>query len=105
MDAGSGKHAMATGLTIKFNTGLNPALATNPNLYQVRTMKGKKLVKLKKKGGITYNASTETLTLNFAKKTAVGSGFMVVLSPGAVVAADGQVMSSNTIVVAPSTSA
>ena len=45
--------------------------------------------KLKKKG-ISYNAATQTLTLNFAQKTAVGKGFDVVVLTGGIVGADGQ---------------
>jgi uncharacterized delta-60 repeat protein len=96
---GMGKNSRATGLTVGFNTGIDPVLATNVNIYQVKTVKGNKVVKLRKKSPITYDASSQTLTIHFASKTAVGKGFQVVLSPGAIVAADGQVLSTNTIVV------
>ena len=91
---GTGKKAKATGVTITFNTGVNPTLATNVKAYMVRPMKGKKVIKLKKKSGISYNAATRTLTFNFAAKTAVGKGFRVIIAPGGIVGADGQVLNN-----------
>ena len=46
---GTGKKAKATGVTITFNTGINPGLASNVKVYLVRPMKNKKAIKLKKK--------------------------------------------------------
>src|SRR5262249_37743534 len=66
---GTGKKAKATGVTITFNTAVNPNLLTSPTIYQVRPNGKKKVIKLKKKG-VSYNAATQTLTLNFASKTA-----------------------------------
>ena len=88
---GTGKKAKATGVTLTFNTAINPALISNLTAFTVRPMKGKKAIKIKK-GGIVYNAATQTLTLNFAKKTKVGKGFQVLIMPGGIVAADGQVL-------------
>jgi uncharacterized delta-60 repeat protein len=100
---GTGKNAKATGVTITFNTAVNPTLLTDPSLYAVRTVKGRKVIKLKKRGGVSYNAATQTLTLNFAGKTAVGSGFQVVVTSGGIVGADGQVLSTTPIVITPTT--
>ncbi len=86
---GTGKKAKATGVTITFNTGINPTLASNVKVYLVRPMKSKKAIKLKK-NGIIYDATKQTLTFNFASKMAVGKGFLVVITPGGIVGADGQ---------------
>jgi uncharacterized delta-60 repeat protein len=99
---GTGKKAKATGVTITFNTAVNPNLLTNPSIYQVRPHGKKTLIKLKKKG-VSYNAATQTLTLNFAQKTAIGKGFDVVVLTGGIVGADGQVLPSTPIFIAPST--
>ncbi len=104
---GTGKKAKATGVTLTFNTAINPTLASNIVAYLVRPMKGKKAIKLKKKGGIVYNPTTQTLTLNFASKTAVGKGFQVIITPGGIVAADGQILfngAATPILIAPTTS-
>ncbi len=103
---GTGKKAKATGVTLTFNTAINPTLASNIASYLVRPMKGNKAIKLKKKGGIVYNPTTQTLTLNFASKTAVGKGFRVVITPGGIVAADGQILFNGAaipILIAPTT--
>jgi uncharacterized delta-60 repeat protein len=100
---GTGTKAKATGVTITFNTAVNPTLSSNVSVYVVRTVKGRKVVKIKKKGGIVYNAATRTLTLSFAAKTAIGKGFTVVITPGGIVGADGEVLSNNTITITPST--
>ena len=98
---GTGKKAKATGGTITFNTAVNPNLLTSPTIYQVRPNGKKKVIKLKKKG-VSYNAATQTLTLNFASKTAVGKGFQIVLLTGGIIGADGQVLPSTPIIM-PST--
>ena len=69
-------------MTITFNTAVNPTLLTESSLYTVRAAKGRKVIKLKKRGGVSYNAATQTLTLNFAGKTAIGTGFQVVITDG-----------------------
>jgi hypothetical protein len=89
---GTGKKAKATGVTLTLNTAINPTLAANITAYLVRPMKGKKAIKLKKKGAIVYNPTTQTLTLNFAAKTAIGKGFQVIITPGGLVAADGEIL-------------
>jgi uncharacterized delta-60 repeat protein len=98
---GTGKKAKATGVTIRFNTAVNPNLLTSPSIYQVRPHGKKTLIKLKKKG-ISYNAATQTLTLTFASKTAIGKGFDVVVVTGGIIGADGQVLPSTPIVITPS---
>jgi uncharacterized delta-60 repeat protein len=99
--AGSGKKARATGVTITFNTAVNPALLTDPSLWLVRAVKGRRHIKIKKKGGVSYNGATDTFTLDFARKTALGSGFVVVITARGIVGADGQVLSSTPIVISP----
>jgi uncharacterized delta-60 repeat protein len=100
---GTGKKAKASGVTITFNTAVNPNLLTNPSLYQVRAVKGRKLIPLKKRGGVAYNPTTQTLTLSFAGKLAVGSGFQVVVTTGGIVGADGQILPATPIVITPTT--
>lgn len=100
---GSGKKAKASGVTITFNTAVNPALLTNPNLYQVRALKGHRLIKIRKRGGVIYDAATQTLTLNFAGKTALGKGFQVTVLTGGIVGADGQVLPATPILIMPPT--
>ncbi len=100
---GTGKKAKASGVTITFNTAINPTLASNVVAYLIRPMKGKKAIKIRKKGGISYNAATQTLTINFAAKMAVGKGFIVTVMPGGIVAADGQVLANLIIPIAPAT--
>jgi uncharacterized delta-60 repeat protein len=99
---GNGKNAKASGVAMTFNTAVNPTILTDPNLYQVRAVKGKKIIKLKKKG-VVYNAATQTLTLSFAGKTAIGKGFQVVVTTGGIVGADGQVLPSTPIIILPPT--
>ncbi len=100
---GTRKKIKATGVTVTFNTPVIPALLTDPRFYQVRATKGKRIVELKKKGGIAYDAPTQTLTLRFARKTAVGAGFRLVVSSGGIVAMDGQVLSTTPITIEPTT--
>jgi uncharacterized delta-60 repeat protein len=94
---GTGKKAKASGVTLTLNTAINPALISNLTAFTVRPMKGKKAIKIKK-GGIVYNAATQTLTITFAKKTKVGPGFQVLIMPGGVVAADGQILFNGAVV-------
>jgi uncharacterized delta-60 repeat protein len=96
---GTGKKASATGVSLTFNTAINPALASNVKVYVVRAGKGKKLFKIKK---LAYNPANYTLTITFAK-TPVGKGFQVLIAPGGIVGVDGEVLNNNTIIVAPST--
>ena len=63
---GTGKKARATGVSITFNTAINPALLNNVTSYVIRAVKGRKIIKLRKRGSISYNAATQTLTLTFA---------------------------------------
>jgi uncharacterized delta-60 repeat protein len=100
---GTGKKAKATGVTIRFNTAVNPNLLTSPTIYQVRPNGKKKVLKLKKKGGVAYNAATQTLSLTLASKTAIGKGFQVVVITSGIVGADGQVLPSTPIIITPST--
>ncbi len=95
---GTGKRAKATGVTITFNTTVNPTVATNVTAYLVRPAKGKKAIKLRKKGGISYNAATDTLTIRFAAKTAIGKGFRVLITPGGIVGADGEILFNGAVV-------
>jgi uncharacterized delta-60 repeat protein len=94
---GTGKNAKASGVTIAFNTAINPVLLSNLTAFTVRPMKGKKAIKIKK-GGLVYNAATQTLTINFATKMKVGKGFQVLIMAGGVVAADGQVLFNGAVV-------
>ena len=103
---GTGKKAKATGVTITFNTAVNPTLALNVASYVVRLGKGKKAVKIRKKGGISYNATTQTLTINFATKMAFKKGFVVLITPGGIVGADGELLFNGAvtpIVISPPT--
>jgi uncharacterized delta-60 repeat protein len=95
---GTGKRAKATGVTITFNTDVNSTLATNASSFVVRAVKGRRIIRIKKKG-ISYNEATRTLTINFATRNPVGKGFQVVITPGAIVGADAQALSNNTIVI------
>ena len=52
-----------TGITIFFNTAVNPAMAQNVKIYMVRVgTKGKNYIKIKR---ATYNASNNSVTLMF----------------------------------------
>ncbi len=102
LTSGAGKKTKATALTLTFNTGLNETLSKNIKVYVIHNAKGKNNFKIKK-NGITYEAATQTLTIRFANKTAIGKGFQVVLAPGAIIGADGQVLASNTIPVPATT--
>ncbi len=105
MTTGTGKKARASGVTIAFNTAVNSTLASNITAYLVRPIKGKKAIKIKKRG-IIYSAAAHTVTIEFAKKTAVGKGFEVLITPGGIVASDGQVLfdgAATPIVIGPAT--
>ncbi len=84
----TGTNAKATAVTIVFNTAINPILAKNIKVYVLRAGKTKKLVKIK---SVSLDSTGERLTLHFAK-TPVGKGFQVVIVPGGIVAADGNVL-------------
>ncbi len=84
---GTGSKAKASGVTITFNTPVNPTLARNVKVYMLRGGKPKKTLKLK---GPVLDATGRMLTFNFAK-TSVGKGFLLVITPGAIVGADGEV--------------
>ena len=101
--AGSEKKARATGVTITFNTAVNPALLADPGLYQVRAVKGRRHIKIRKKGGVSYNVTTDTLTLDFAGKTAIGSSFEVMITTSAIVGADARSLASTPIIISPTT--
>jgi uncharacterized delta-60 repeat protein len=99
---GTGKNAKATGVTISFNTAINPALVKNVKIFVLRAAKGGKLIKIKR---ISLDSTGQNLTFNFAK-TAVGKGFKLVITPGAIVGADGSVFGGGapvTIVIPPNT--
>ncbi len=99
---GTGRRARATGVTITFSTDVNPTLAANASSYVVRAVKGRRIVRIRKRG-ISYNAATRTLTITFAARNPVGKGFQVVITPGAIVGADALLLSNNTIVISPPT--
>jgi uncharacterized delta-60 repeat protein len=103
LTTGTGKKAKATGVTITFNTAVNPNLLTSPTLYTIRVANKRKLIKLKKRGSVSYNAATQTLTLTFAGKTAIGAGFQVTVMTGGIIAADGQVLPATPILILPLT--
>jgi hypothetical protein len=68
----------------------------------LRAAKGGKLIKIKR---ISLDSTGQNLTFNFAK-TAVGKGFKLVITPGAIVGADGSVFGGGapvTIVIPPNT--
>ena len=99
---GTGKKASATGVTIGFNTAINPTLARNVKIYVLRGGKRKKAIKIK---GIALDSTGRNLTFNFAK-TAVGKGFQIVITSGGIVGADGEVINGGapmTIVIPPTT--
>ncbi|MHB1556492.1 MAG: delta-60 repeat domain-containing protein, partial [Isosphaeraceae bacterium] len=104
---GKGKRVKAAGVTITFNTDVNPILAGNPTAYMVFLGKGKRRIQIRKKGGIRYDASTRTLTLNFIGRAAIKAGFRVMVVPGGIVGADGQVLFDGLptpIIIAPASS-
>ena len=74
---GTGSKAKASGVTITFNTAVNPTLARNVKIYVLRGGKPKKTLKLK---GPVLDATGRMLTFNFAK-TSVGKGFLLVITP------------------------
>lgn len=95
---GTGRKARATGVTITFNTDINPTLAANSSAFVVHPRKGRRAIRMKR-GGVSYNAATRTLTIRFAGRYAVGTGFQVMITPGAIVAVDAQTLGNNTILV------
>ena len=63
---GTGNKTKVSGITVTFNTAINPALAQNVKLYQVKIgTKGKKFIKIK---SATYNAATNSVSLLFKGK-------------------------------------
>jgi uncharacterized delta-60 repeat protein len=102
VSTGTGKTVSATAVTIIFNTAINPTLAENVKVYVLRGGKRKKAMKIKK---VSLDATGLDLTFSFAK-TAVGKGFQVVITPGGIVGADGEVLNGGapiTIVIPPAT--
>jgi uncharacterized delta-60 repeat protein len=102
VSTGTGKKVSATGVTITFNTAVNPTLAENVKVYVLRGGKRKKTIRIKK---VSLDATGLDLTFSFAR-TAVGKGFQVVITPGGIVGADGEVLNGGapiTIVIPPAT--
>jgi uncharacterized delta-60 repeat protein len=99
VSTGTGKRAKASAIKITFNTGLNQALATNSKIYTILPAKGRKAIAIRKNGGVAYDPTTQTLTLSFARKVPGGSGFRVLIAPGGILGADGQVLAISTILV------
>ncbi len=101
---GTGSKAKAAGVTITFNTPVNPTLARNVKIYMLRGGKPKKTLKLK---GPVLDATGRMLTFNFAKRS-IGKGFLLVITPGAIVGADGEVANGGapiTITIPPTVTA
>ncbi len=101
---GTGRKAKASGVTITFNTPINPTLARNVKIYVLRGGKSRKIHKL---NGPVLDATGRILTFNFAK-TSVGKGFLLVITPGAIVGADGEVANGGapiTITIPPTVTA
>ncbi len=99
---GTGTKAAATAVTITFNTAVNPTLASNIKIYLLKGLKPRKTLKIKH---VTLDSTGRNLTFSFAK-TKIGKGFQVVITPGAIVAADGEVLNGGapfTITIPPST--
>jgi uncharacterized delta-60 repeat protein len=99
---GTVKNPTATAVTITFNTAINPTLAGNIKIYALRGGKPKKVLKIKH---ISFDSTDKQLTFTFAK-TKIGKGFQIVITPGAIVAADGNVLSGGgivTITIPPTT--
>lgn len=62
---GTGKKTKVSGVTAFFNTAVDPGMASNVKIYQVRIgTKGRKYIKVKR---ATYNATNNSVLLQFAK--------------------------------------
>ncbi len=92
MMVGKGKKARVMGVTIQFNTAVNMMLADNPNAYMVLPMKGNRAIRIRKKGGVVYDPTTNTLTLRFLGRVQAGKGLRVIIKPSGIVGADGAVL-------------
>jgi uncharacterized delta-60 repeat protein len=99
LTTGTGRRTRAVGIKIRFNTALNEALASNSRIYTILPAKGRRAIALRKRGAASYDPASQTLTLLFNSNTSVGSGFRVLIAPGAIVGADRQVLADNTILV------
>jgi uncharacterized delta-60 repeat protein len=85
--AGAAGKAQARGVTIKFNTAINPLTASEVKVYRLNRLgKPKKAIKGVK---VSYHAATSTLTLKFAR-TPASKGLQVVIAPGEIVGDDGE---------------
>lgn len=89
---GKGKRARVMGVTIQFNTAVNMMLASNPNAYSVLPLKGRRPIKVRKKGGVVSDPTTNTLTLRFVGRVQAGKGLRVIVNPGGIIGADGAVL-------------
>jgi uncharacterized delta-60 repeat protein len=90
---GTGKKAGVSGVTIQFNTSVNPTLASNKAYYQVRVgTKGKKFFKIK---SVTYNASTRSVTILFSKSAKLNkAGYQVLIAGSGIVEASGELLNN-----------
>lgn len=89
---GKGKRARAVGLTITFNTPANTMLANNANAYVVLPMRGRRPIRIRKRGGVSYDPTTDTLTLRFVGRVRAMPGFRVLVRPSGIIGAAGYVL-------------
>jgi uncharacterized delta-60 repeat protein len=97
---GTGRRVAATAVTITFNTAVNPTLASNIKIYVLKGGKARRAIKIKH---VSLDSTGENLSFTFAR-TPISKGFAVVITPGAIVAADGEVLNNGapiTITIAP----
>jgi uncharacterized delta-60 repeat protein len=97
---GAPKKAQARGVTITFNTAVDPVPASEIKVYLNRSGKRKKAIKVKK---VSYDVATSTMTLRFAR-TVARDGLQVQITPGEIVGVDGEVLFAGAvlpIVIAP----
>jgi len=93
---GTGKRAKVTAITLQFNTSVNPSLASNVKLYQVRVgQKGKNFLKIKR---VTYNASMNSLTIQLSKPTKISSkGYQVLVTGSGIIEASGEILDNGSV--------
>ena len=97
--------AKVSAITLQFNTSVNPSLASNVKLYQVRIgQRGRRFLKIK---SVFYNASTNSLTIQLRQCAKLSKqGYQVLVTGSGIIEASGEILNNGLVLpvyVAPTT--
>ncbi|ODU01435.1 MAG: hypothetical protein ABS79_01640 [Planctomycetes bacterium SCN 63-9] len=95
----TGKNAKSNSIVIKFNTTLNPAIAGNKKIYQVRIgKKGRRFAAIRR---VSYDAATQTLTITLRQKFKRNTQLFVLIPANTLASVQGQFLGAGQPVAIP----